>query len=138
MASKNKEVVPVAEQAEEEMEAGTERAEWEGSDVSSDEIDWLRRTRRIPVEVECRRPGDELVPDARDGEYVVFASHFERGFGLPTSGFMQKFLERFGIQPHHLPANAITTMSSHAAFCEAYVGVKPTVRTWAKYFTFAW
>ena len=65
---------------------------------------------------------------------MVFRAHFDRGFALPVSTFTNLFLTEFKLQPHHLPANAITTMSSYATFREAYVGVKPTVRAWAKYF----
>ena len=84
-----------------------ERAGWEGSEVSSAEIDWLKRTRRIPEGVECWRLGDELEPMPAAGERVVFVTHFEHGFRLPASPFFRAFLNRFHLQPHHLPANAI-------------------------------
>ena len=64
-----------------------ERAGWEGSEVSAAEIAWLRRTQRIPMGVECRRPSDENEPTPAAGEQVVFVAHFERGFGLPASSF---------------------------------------------------
>ena len=79
----------------------SERAGWEGSEVSSAEIAWLRRTRRIPAGVECRRPGKEVEPTPEAGERVVFVAHFERGFGLPASPFFRAFLNRFRLQPHH-------------------------------------
>ena len=104
------------ELADEEMEVTQERGSWEGSDVTEAEITWLRRSRRIPDGVECRRPGSELSPDLRPGEYVVFVSHFARGFGLPASNFFRAFLDLFHIQPHHLPANAIITLSCFATF----------------------
>ena len=72
-----------------------ERAGWEGSEVSLAEIDWLKRTRRIPEGVVCRRPGPELEPALQPGERVVFIAHFEHGFGLPTSPFFRAFLNRF-------------------------------------------
>ena len=81
-------------------------------------------------------PGAELAPDVRPGEFVVFVAHFERGFGLPVSDFMKKFFGRFGIQPHHLPANAITTLSAFVSFAEGYLGLWPTINLWAKYFRF--
>ena len=111
-----------------------ERAGWEGSEVSLAEIDWLKRTRRIPEGVECRRPGDELEPKPAARERVVFVTHFERGFGHPTSPFFRAFLNRFHLQPHHLPANVITQLSTLAAFSEGYLGLWPTVELWAKYF----
>ena len=42
------------------------------------------------------------------------------------------------MQPHHLPANAITTVSSFITFCEAYAGVYPSNKCWARYFQFVW
>jgi hypothetical protein len=63
--------------------------------VKQPEIDWLYRSRRIPAEVACRIPGDELEPVPLEGEIVVFTAHFERGFGLPSSYFFHRFLDFF-------------------------------------------
>ena len=81
-------------------------------------------------------PGKELAPDLQPGEYVVFVAHFERGFGLPVSDFTKKFFEKLGLQPHHLPANAITTLSTFIAFTEGYLGLWPTLTLRSKYFQF--
>ena len=115
---------------------GSTRAAWEGSDVSQAEIDWLIRTRRIPAGVTCRLPGPELAPDLQPDEYVVFVAHFERGFGLPVSDFMRTFLDKFQLQPHHLPANTITTLSAFVSFSEGYLGLWPSIHLWSKYFQF--
>ena len=53
------------------------------------------------------------------------------------STFGKKFFEGYELQPHHLPANVFTTLSCFVTFNEAYVGVKPILRTWARYFQFA-
>ena len=124
------------EHGEEEMGEGSPRAAWEGSDVTQEEIDWLRGTRRIPDGVECRIPGNKLAPEVQPGEYVVFVAHFERGFGLPLSDFSKRFFRKFGLQPHHLPANAITTLSAYISFSEGYLGLWPTLNLWCKYFQF--
>ena len=87
---------------------------WEGSDVTQDDLDWLLRPRRITPEVIC--PGKELEPVTQPGERVVFLMHFERGFGLPVSDFFRGFLDFFGLQPHHLPANAIVSLSAFSSF----------------------
>ena len=97
---------------EEGVVEGSTRAAWEGSDAARDEIEWLIRSRRIPDGVACRLPGPEIQPDPREGEYVVFVAHFERGFGLPSSAFFRNFLDKFLLQPHQLPANAVLTLSS--------------------------
>ncbi|KAK1678906.1 hypothetical protein QYE76_039754 [Lolium multiflorum] len=110
------------------------RGAWKGSDVKQAEIDWLYRSRRIPEEVFCRIPGKELEPAPEPGEIVVFAAHFERGFGLPASDFFRRFLDFYELQPHHLPGNAIFYLSSYVAFMEGFVGLLPTVDTFACFY----
>ena len=61
------------DEAQEETGGKPPRARWEGSEVSSAEIEWLYNSRRIPRAVECRRPGSELSPEPQSGEYVVFS-----------------------------------------------------------------
>jgi hypothetical protein len=65
---------------------------------------------------------------------VVFIAHFERGFALPVSDFFRDFLDYYELQPHHLPANAVMTLSAFVAFCEGYAGIEPFVQGWSKYF----
>jgi hypothetical protein len=74
------------------------------------------------------------VPAPEPGERVIFISHFERGFALPVSDFFRDFLENNGLQPHHLPANAVMILSAFAAFCEGYASIEPFAQGWAKYF----
>lgn len=107
---------------------------WEGSSVTDDDIARLVRLRRIPPQVQARAPGDEMAPQPEPGERVVFTAHFERGFGLPASAFFRAFLDYFGLQPHHLPANAIVTLSCYVAFCEGYAGLWPDVDFWSRLF----
>ncbi|KAK1611815.1 hypothetical protein QYE76_035488 [Lolium multiflorum] len=115
--------------------SGVTRGAWKGSEVTQHEIDWLYRSRRIPEGVSCRIPKDEIEPDLEDGEFVVFLAHFERGFGLPTSDFFRQFLDFYKLQPHHLPGNAIFYLSCYATFMEAYMGLRPTRETFARFFS---
>ncbi|KAK1625832.1 hypothetical protein QYE76_000147 [Lolium multiflorum] len=110
------------------------RGAWKGSDVNQAEIDWLYRSRRIPEEVMYRIPGEELEPAPEAGEVVVFAAHFERGFGLPASDFFREFLDFYKLQPHHLPGNVIFYLSSYASFMEGFVGILPTIPTFARFY----
>jgi hypothetical protein len=110
------------------------RSGWEGSEVTLTDISWITTTRRVPAGVACRLPASETVSAPKPTERVVFISHFERGFGLPVSDFFQDFLENYGLQPHHLPANAVMILSAFAAFCEGYAGTEPIVQGCAKYF----
>ncbi|KAK1661365.1 hypothetical protein QYE76_049524 [Lolium multiflorum] len=110
------------------------RGAWMGSNVTEYEIDWLYRSRRIPEGVTCRIPGDEIVPDPQPGERVVFLAHFERGFGLPPSSFFLDLLDFYKLQPHYLPGNSIFYLSCYATFMEAYIGIRPTLETFARFF----
>jgi hypothetical protein len=74
------------------------------------------------------------VPAPESGERVIFISHFERGFALPASDFFRDFLDNYGLQPHHLPANAVMILSAFAAFYEGYAGIELFAQGWAKYF----
>ncbi|KAK1632904.1 hypothetical protein QYE76_007219 [Lolium multiflorum] len=105
-----------------------------GSDVVQQDIDWLYRSRRIPAQVSCRIPGDEVEPAPEPGEFVVFLAHFERGFGLPSSDFFRQFLDFYQLQLHHLPGNAIFYLSCFVSFMEAYVGLLPTREAFARFF----
>ena len=107
-----------------------------GSDVTEAQITWLRKSRRIPDGMICRLPGAEVHPTPEEDEYVVFLAHFERGFGLPLSDFMREFMERFKLQPHHLPANAIVALAAYICFSEGYLGLWPTIAMWTKFFGF--
>jgi hypothetical protein len=110
------------------------RGAWKGSDVKQPEIDWLYRSRRIPAQVSCRIPDNELEPALEPGEYVVFTAHFERGFGLPASNFFHQFLNFYELQPRHLPGNAIFYLSCFVSFMEAYIGLLPTLEAFARFF----
>ncbi|KAK1616477.1 hypothetical protein QYE76_021994 [Lolium multiflorum] len=110
------------------------RGAWKGSDVTQLEINWLYRSRRIPAEVSCRLPADEVEPAPEPREFVVFLAHFERGFGLPASDFFREFLNFYELQPHHLPGNAIFYLSCYATFMEAYIGLLPSREAFARFF----
>ncbi|KAM0909092.1 hypothetical protein ACQ4PT_015040 [Festuca glaucescens] len=110
------------------------RGAWKGSDVKQPEIDWLYKSRRLPAQVSCRIPRNEVESAPEPGECVVFSAHFERGFGLPASDFFREFLDFYQLQPHHLPGNAIFYLSCFVSFMEAYVGLLPTKEAFARFF----
>jgi hypothetical protein len=93
--------------------------------VKERRIELLRKGRIIPSEdlVSCRPPGGERVPMPKPAEVVVFFKHFRRGFALPTSNFLRQFLDHFHLQPHHIGANAMMTLSVFATLGEAYLGI---------------
>ena len=70
-------------------------------------------------------PPGETSPSPCPGERVIFLSHLQRGLGLLASNFFRQFLEFFGLQPHHLPANVLVFLSSFVYLFEAYLGIWP-------------
>ncbi|KAK1613019.1 hypothetical protein QYE76_036692 [Lolium multiflorum] len=105
-----------------------------GSYMREDDIERLVRLRRIPSSVVTRAPGEETEPEPQPGERVVFGAHLDRGLGLPASNFFRQFLDNFGLQPHHLPANACILLSCYVAFMEAYAGLWPDIDFWSRLF----
>ncbi|KAK1607889.1 hypothetical protein QYE76_031562 [Lolium multiflorum] len=77
------------------------------------------RQRTHPYYIQWFESSRKLKP----GECVVFGAHFDRGLGLPASSFFRRFLEYFGLQPQHLPANAFVQLSCFVAFMEGYAGL---------------
>ncbi|KAK1677430.1 hypothetical protein QYE76_038278 [Lolium multiflorum] len=102
--------------------------------MREDDIERLVRLRRIPRSVVTRVPGEETEPAPEPGERVVFGAHLDRGLGLPASTFFRQFLDNFGLQPHHLPANACVLLSCFVAFMEAYAGLWPDIDFWSRLF----
>jgi hypothetical protein len=105
-----------------------------GSEVILADIDWITNTRPVPAGVACQLPSGDTVSAQKHDERVVFVTHFERGFALPVSDFFWDFFDYYNLQPHHLPANTMITLSAFAAFCEGYAGIEPFVQGWSKYF----
>ena len=110
---------------------------WDGSNVHEDHVEFLRQTRRLPdanlVRVRLA-PETEISPAPKEGERVVFRSHFLRGFGLPASGFLRSFLEFYNLQPHHLTPNAVMLLSAFVSLCEGFLGLLPTLELWGEFF----
>ncbi|KAK1652193.1 hypothetical protein QYE76_069998 [Lolium multiflorum] len=107
---------------------------WRGSYMREDDIERFVRLRRIPAGVITRPLGEEIEPRPEPDERVVFGAHLDRGLGLPASNFFRRFLDFFGLQPYHLPANAFILLSCYVAFMEGYAGLWPDVEFWSRLF----
>jgi hypothetical protein len=64
------------------------------------------------------------------GETVVFLTHTERGFGVPTGDLFRGLLYFYRIDLVHLVPNTITIVSSFIHLCEAYLGILPHFHLW--------
>ncbi|KAE8795834.1 hypothetical protein D1007_29277 [Hordeum vulgare] len=105
---------------------------WLGSDVDTELIDALRHHRLLAPasQVSVHLPGSEASPAPVVGEVLVFAEHFYRGFGLPTSSFFVEWLQFFSLQPHHLAPKAILQLAAFVVLCEGFMGIEPRVDLW--------
>jgi len=59
----------------------------------------------------CHAPEDEITPDPRESECVVFRDFFTAGLRFPLDPAFPKILARFGLRMHHLTPNAIVQLS---------------------------
>ena len=46
----------------------------------------------------------------------------------------RQFLDYFNLQPHHLGANSIAQLSFFATLCEAYLGIRPSLDLFCRFF----
>jgi hypothetical protein len=46
----------------------------------------------------------------------------------------RRFLDFYELQPHHLPGNTVFYLSSFVSFMEGFVGLLPTVETFARFY----
>jgi hypothetical protein len=106
--------------------------------VKEKRIELLRQALLIPSEdlMRCRPSKGKRVPTMEPGEVVVFFEHFRRGFVLPPSSFLRQFLDHFHLQPHHIGANTMMTLSMFATLCGAYLGICPNVELFRRLFYF--
>src|SRR3954466_1407665 len=96
--------------------------------ASFEEAGILRAGRwRIPA-------SGEVTPDPREGEFICFTSHLERGLGFPTSLFFRRFCAYHGIQPSDLGPHSIEQLAIFVAFCECYLGYRPYFPLWQDLF----
>ena len=87
------------------------------------------------ADIAVRVPADdEIRPDPGRGEVVLFVDHLERGLALPVSPFFRQFLDYFNLQPHHLGANSIAQLSFFATLYEAYLGIRPSLDLFCRFF----
>ena len=65
------------------------------------------------------------MPLPHNEEYVLFASHLERGLFPPIHPFLGKLLVFYGIQLHHFTPDSIMHISCYITLCEGYFNIHP-------------
>ncbi|KAE8784582.1 hypothetical protein D1007_41818 [Hordeum vulgare] len=114
------------------------RGAWDGSEIDEEHINVHRYHGKLPPDelVAVRVPGAQNSTAPRDGEVVVFAEHFARGLGLPTSRFCSRFLTHYGMQLHHLSPNVVLQLAAFITLCEGFLGIEPCLDLWRRLFFF--
>jgi hypothetical protein len=68
------------------------------------------------------------------GDFVFFSAYALAGLVSPVSSFFLMLLEFYGLQLQHLSANSITLVVIFVHLCEMFVGVRPSVRLFRRFF----
>ena len=72
------------------MAGSGSQGKWEASCVTEDDIQELKRTGYLSVDVAHRAPEEgQVIPMPRSGERVVFIPHYIQGLGFPRQPFVR-------------------------------------------------
>jgi hypothetical protein len=72
--------------------------------------------------------------DLESGDFVFFSAYALAGLVPPLSSFFLMLLEFYGLQLQHLSPNSITLVAIFVHLCEMFVGVRPSVRLFQRFF----
>jgi hypothetical protein len=70
----------------------------------------------------------------RSGDFVFFTAYALVGLVPPLSSFFLTLLEYYGLQLQHLSSNSIALVAIFIHLCEMYVGVRPSMRLFRRFF----
>jgi hypothetical protein len=76
----------------------------------------------------------EDIPTSNTNEIVVFASFFQRGFGLAVCDFLHGDLDHYQIELVHLNPNSIPQITVFVHLCEAYLRIPQNFPLFKNYF----
>jgi hypothetical protein len=68
------------------------------------------------------------------GDFVFFSAYAPAGLVPPVSSFFLMLLEFYGLQLQHLSPNSITLVAIFVQLCEMFVGVRPSMRLFHRFF----
>jgi hypothetical protein len=68
------------------------------------------------------------------GDFVFFAAYTLAGLVPPLSSFFLTLLKYYRLQLQHLSPNTITLVAIFVHLCEIFVGVRPSVRLFRRFF----
>jgi hypothetical protein len=79
------------------------------------------------------KSGAASLANMRPGDFIFFAAYTLPGQVPPLSSFLT-LLEYYGLQLQHLSPNSIALVAIFVHFYEMYVGVRPSVRFFRRFF----
>jgi hypothetical protein len=79
------------------------------------------------------KSGAASLASMRPGDFVFFTAYALAGLVPPLSSFLM-LLEYYGLQLQHLSRNSIALVVIFVHLCEMYVGVRPSVRLFRRFF----
>jgi hypothetical protein len=79
-------------------------------------------------------PEDPAPPVLAGGYVVACVAFYERGFSVPSHGFLCSLLQFYGLELHHLTPSGILHMMTFVTLCEAYMGIEPHFNLWNYFF----
>ena len=85
--------------------------------------------------IHWRAPGDEVPPQPKDGELIVFTDHLGRGFSPPGSKNFRDVLHFLQLHPQDIGPNSVSNICNFQVFCEAYLQEEPTVGLFRDFIT---
>jgi hypothetical protein len=77
---------------------------------------------------------DRITGQHGAGDFVFFSTYTLVGLVSPLSSFFLTLLEFFGFQLQHLSPNTITLVAVFAHLCEMFMGVRPSVQLFWRFF----
>jgi hypothetical protein len=78
--------------------------------------------------------GAASLANMRPGDFVFFTTNALAGLVPPLSSFFLTLLEYYRLQLQHLSPNSIALVAIFIHLCEIYVGVRPSVRLFCRFF----
>jgi hypothetical protein len=111
--------------------------EWEKSKAKTKDLLALVNSgflREKEMDMWCAVAGDPYPMEKNPEEIPMFARFVERGLALPASDFFKGLLKYYGIKYLNLNPNRIFHVSVFVHFCEDFVGTKPHLVLFRKFF----
>src|SRR3954470_2767196 len=114
------------------------KGNWSGSDITGRDIQDMVTEGYLPtMEGLAWRaaPAGEVTPSPQVREKVYLKAQLVPGVSLPISHFFLSVLNHYMVQPHNLSPNSILVLSTFAALCEGYLGIRPRLDLFVYFFT---